>query len=78
MKRRQYATPKKPRQRQRSSYGKTRSHPPVTSPARRRVQVSVPVPAPVTVPDVCGLAERYGGWRPGSREARACREAARR
>ncbi|WP_406002096.1 hypothetical protein [Streptomyces sp. NBC_00829] len=38
-----------------------------------------PVPVvPAVPPDVCALAEQYGRWRPGSPEARICREAYRR
>lgn len=33
---------------------------------------------PDAVPDVCGLAETYGGWPPDSPQARICRDAARR
>ncbi|GAA4928759.1 hypothetical protein ACFPM3_25265 [Streptomyces coeruleoprunus] len=51
-----------------------RKRPPAKPPVRLPANAGVPV----TVPDVCGMVERSGGWRPGSRESRACREAARR
>ncbi len=55
-----------------------RGGPPVTVPARPVLPVPLPVRTTVRVPDACGLAERYGAWRPGGPEARRCREAVRR
>ncbi|KUH39480.1 hypothetical protein ATE80_06915 [Streptomyces kanasensis] len=47
-------------------------------PVRAVLPVPLPVRTAVRVPDACGLAERYGAWRPGGQEARRCRETARR
>ncbi|MGA5096841.1 hypothetical protein ACPCAC_05685 [Streptomyces lavendulocolor] len=33
------------------------------------------LPVTGTVPDVCALGRNHGGWDPGSREARLCKEA---
>lgn len=44
-------------------------------PARPGRPVEPVTPAPVVVPPgVCALSEDYGHWRPGSTEARICRE----
>ncbi|WP_149179819.1 hypothetical protein [Streptomyces sp. TRM49041] len=55
---------------------RTRAGTPAAAPVRPAAPV--PVPTTVAVPDVCGMAERYGAWRPGGHESRMCREAARR
>lgn len=52
--------------------------------ARLTVRPAAPVPVPVPmrsavgVPDVCGLVERHGAWRPGGAGPFPCRGAARR
>ncbi|MET7621392.1 hypothetical protein [Streptomyces sp. NPDC005408] len=43
-------------------------------PGRPERPVKPAAPAPVVRPDVCALGEGYGRWRPGSPEARICRE----
>ncbi|QDY80730.1 hypothetical protein FQU76_03490 [Streptomyces qinzhouensis] len=61
-----------------------RRRPPAAAPERPRARPAQPPRRPVTVvprgavPDVCGLAEAYGGWRRDSAQARICRDAARR
>ncbi|MEW1547630.1 hypothetical protein [Streptomyces tsukubensis] len=60
-----------------------RRRPPTAAPERPRHRPVQPprrpVPAvpPGSVPDVCGLAEAYGGWSRNSAQARICRDAAR-
>ncbi|MGV9314824.1 hypothetical protein ACWDR0_21955 [Streptomyces sp. NPDC003691] len=45
---------------------------------RPRNRPVAPALPPGAVPDVCGLAEAYGGWSRNSAQARICRNAARR
>ncbi|MFF2654712.1 hypothetical protein [Streptomyces sp. NPDC058045] len=56
--------------------------PPVRTPAAAPPPPAVPVPVPVppgaSLPsgaDVCAYGRQFGGWRPGSAEARICRHA---
>ncbi|WP_407698141.1 hypothetical protein [Streptomyces jumonjinensis] len=45
------------------------------APAPTRPRARKPSPPPVSAPlDVCALTETYGGWRPGSAQARLCRQ----
>ncbi len=55
-----------------------RPAPPRTAAPKPRSLPVLPDPAaPPSIPqtDVCALGEGYGGWQPGSPEARICREA---
>ncbi|MEV4945802.1 hypothetical protein [Streptomyces sp. NPDC053755] len=50
---------------------------PSSPPRQKRDRQAAEPPAPPEPPrsreEVCDLGERFGGWRPGSDEARACR-----
>ncbi|MGW0468249.1 hypothetical protein ACWDX6_23735 [Streptomyces sp. NPDC003027] len=54
--------------------------PPASVPKQKRDKPAAKPPEPPAWPepphsrgDLCDLGERYGGWRPGSREAKICR-----